>query len=107
MKSLWRRIVTWGVALSVVGGGVSFIYKLYEFIVAANTGGMPGFAFATVVSYFIVTLGFLCLVLWAYLRGHYTDIEEPKYRLLESELELDRLEAAGASAAQAGPGAGR
>jgi hypothetical protein len=103
MSPLWRRIVTWGVGLSVAVGGLSFFYKLYEFIVAANRGDLPGFAFATVVSYFIVTLGFLCLVLWAFLKGHYTDIEEPKYRLQQTEDALDRLEAGGLGA-RAGSG---
>lgn len=96
----WRRLVTWGVGAAVAGGGATFILKLYEFIRTANSGEMPGFAFATVFSYFIVTLGFLCLAAWAFLRGHYHDIEEPKYRLLTAEAELDRREAA------AGDGAG-
>ncbi|MBI3450310.1 MAG: hypothetical protein HY049_15525 [Acidobacteria bacterium] len=90
MTPFLRRAVTWGVGAAVAIGGVSFVYKLYEFIVAANRGNLPGFAYATVVSYFIVTLGFLCMVLWAFLRGHYTDIEEPKHRLLENERALDR-----------------
>ncbi|MEE9219287.1 MAG: hypothetical protein V3U98_09500 [Acidobacteriota bacterium] len=95
MKGVWRRIVTWGVGVAVVGGGITFCLKLYEFVRTANSGEMPGFAFATVISYFIVTAGFLCLVMWAFLRGHYHDIEEPKYRLLQTEASLDRLEASG------------
>jgi len=90
MKVGWKRVVTWLVGLSVVGGGVTFCLKLYEFMRSANTGEMPGFAFATVVSYFVATAGFLCLALWAFLRGHYHDIEGPKYTLLETEAELDR-----------------
>jgi hypothetical protein len=102
MNPHWRKIVTWSVGFSVAVGGVSFIYKLYEFIVAANSGDLPGFAFATVVSYFIVTMGFLCLVLWAFLKGHYDDIEEPKYRLQRNEEALDRLEAGRALGARPG-----
>ena len=88
----WRRILTWGVGLAVVVGGASFLYKLYEFISTASKGELPGFAVATVVSYFLATMGFLCLAVWAFLRGHYHDIEEPKLRLLETEAELDRLD---------------
>jgi hypothetical protein len=93
MRRLARQIVTWGVGLAVVGGGATFALKLTEFVRTAGRGEMPGFAFATVVSYFIVTLGFLCLAFWAFLRGHYRDIEAPKYRLLETEAEYDRIEA--------------
>jgi hypothetical protein len=88
----WRRIVTWSVGLAVAGGGVTFLFKLYEFVETASRGDLPGFAFATVFSYFVVTLGFLCLAAWAFLKGHYRDIEEPKHRLLETEEELDRQE---------------
>ena len=95
MSARWRRTVTWAVGASVLGGGATFAYKIYEFIQTAGRSDMPGFAFATVFSYFIVTLGFLCLAAWAYARGHYHDIEEPKYRLLETESELERLETAG------------
>ena len=88
----WRKILTWGVGLAVMVGGGSFIYKLYEFISTASKGQLPGFAIATVVSYFLATMGFLCLAVWAFLRGHYHDIEEPKLRLLQTEAELDQLD---------------
>jgi hypothetical protein len=93
MNTLWRRVVTWGVGVAVAGGGVTFCFKLWEFVETASRGDMPGFAFATVVSYFIATAGFLCLAAWAFLRGHYRDIEEPKHRLLDTEARYDRLEA--------------
>jgi nitrogen fixation-related uncharacterized protein len=100
MTNLGKRLITWFVGLAVVGGGFTFCLKLYDFIKTASRGDLPGFAFATVVSYFIVTLGFLCLALWAFLSGHYHDIEEPKYRLLETESEIDRQEAERALAAR-------
>jgi hypothetical protein len=93
MTQLGKRLITWLVGLAVAGGGLTFCLKLYDFIKTAGRGELPGFAFATVVSYFIVTLGFLCLALWAFLSGHFHDIEEPKYRLLETESEIDRREA--------------
>jgi hypothetical protein len=92
MTRSWRRIVTWGVGLAVAGGGVTFLFKLYEFVATASRGELPGFAFATVFSYFLATLGFLCLALWAFLKGHYRDIEEPKHRLLETEARLEAAE---------------
>jgi hypothetical protein len=99
MTGFGKRLITWFVGLAVAGGGLTFCLKLYDFVKTASRGDLPGFAFATVVSYFIVTLGFLCLAVWAYLRGHYHDIEEPKYRLLETEEAIEREEAAGAGAA--------
>jgi len=98
MKRSYRPLITWTVLGAVAVGGVTFCLKLYEFIRTANEGALPGFAFATVFSYFIATAGFLCLAIWAYLKGHYHDLEEPKFRLLRDEEELDRREAAAASA---------
>jgi hypothetical protein len=95
MTVAWKRVVTWAVALAVAGGGATFLFKLWEFVDTASRGDLPGFAFATVVSYFIVTAGFLCLAGWAFLAGHYRDIEEPKHRLLETEAGYDRLEETG------------
>ncbi len=92
MTGGWRRVVTWAVGLAVAGGGATFVFKLYEFVETASRGDLPGFAFATVFSYFIVTLGFLCLAVWAFLNGHYRDIEEPKYRLQQTEDDLDQQE---------------
>jgi hypothetical protein len=88
----WRRFVTASVGGAVVIGGLTFIYKLWEFMETAAKGELPGFAFATVISYFVVTIGFLSLAIWAFLRGHYRDIEEPKERLMKTEEELDRME---------------
>jgi hypothetical protein len=95
MTVAWRRVVTWAVGLAVAGGGATFLFKLWEFVDTASRGDLPGFAFATVVSYFIVTAGFLCLAGWAFLSGHYRDIEAPKHRLLETEARYDRLEQRG------------
>ena len=106
MSGAWRSSVTWGVGLAVAGGGATFLYKLYEFVETASRGELPGFAFATVASYFVVTIGFLCMALWAFLRGHYRDIEEPKRRMLVTEAELDRQEALATAGRSAGAGSG-
>ncbi len=80
---------------AVVVAGGTFVYKLYEFIVAASQGQMPGLLIASVVPYFLVSLGFLLLAAWAYGTGQFRDIEGPKYQLIEDELELERLEREG------------
>ena len=102
MTRSYRPLITWIVLTAVAIGGGTFCLKLYEFIRTANEGSLPGFAFATVFSYFIATAGFLCLAVWAYLKGHYHDLEEPKFRLLQNEDELDRREAAGKAASARG-----
>ena len=87
-----KTLATIVVGLAVLVGGGTFVHKLVEFARTAGDGEMPGFALVSVVPYFAATIGFLLLAVWAFLRGHFKDIEEPKYRMLEQEKEYDRAE---------------
>ncbi len=73
------------VALSVVAAGVTFMFKLYEFVAASTTGIVPGIVTATVLPYFFVSGGFLLLAGWAWAGGHYKNIEQPKRDMLRQE----------------------
>lgn len=73
------------VALSVVAAGVTFLFKLYEFVAASTTGIVPGIVTATVLPYFFVSGGFLLLAGWAWAGGHYKNIEQPKRDMLLQE----------------------
>lgn len=73
------------VAISVVAAGVTFMFKLYEFVAASTTGIVPGIVTATVLPYFFVSGGFLLLAGWAWAGGHYKNIEQPKRDMLKQE----------------------
>ena len=73
------------VALSVVAAGVTFMFKLYEFVAASTTGIVPGLVTATVLPYFFISAGFLLLAGWAWAGGHYKNIEQPKRDMLMQE----------------------
>ena len=45
------------------------------------------------LNYLLVAAGFGCLFLWAFLRGHYRDVEAPKHRMLELQRIIDLQEA--------------
>jgi cbb3-type cytochrome oxidase maturation protein len=47
-----------------------------------------------VLTYLLVAAGYLLLFLWAYASGQFRDLEGPKYRMLEMQEDIDRLEAA-------------
>ncbi len=89
-KSRMLSVVVVGFA--VLAAGTTFMYKLYEYIAAAATGHMPGIISATVLPYFFISTGFLLLAGWAWLGGHYKDIEEPKRDMLRQEEEYERME---------------
>ncbi|MCS7049430.1 MAG: hypothetical protein NZ483_09080 [Verrucomicrobiae bacterium] len=87
-----HRLVSWLVVLAVAIGGATFLYKLVEFANTATHEDMPGFALVSVVPYLTATFGFLLLAIWAFLRGHFRDIEQPKYDMLDQEREYDLAE---------------
>ena len=80
------------VAVAVGAAGVTFMFKLYEFVAASTTGILPGIVTATVLPYFFISGGFLLLAAWAWAGGHYKNIEQPKRDMLLQEEEYDRLE---------------
>ena len=80
------------IAVTVGAAGITFMFKLYEFVAASTTGMLPGIVTATVLPYFFVSGGFLLLAGWAWAGGHYKNIEAPKRDMLQQEAEYDELE---------------
>jgi hypothetical protein len=80
------------VAVTVAAAGVTFLFKLYEFVAASTTGVVPAIVTATVLPYFFVSAGFLLLAAWAWAGGHYKNIEGPKRDMLRQEQEYEKLE---------------
>ena len=76
----------------IVVAGSAFLMKLIEFSSTATRHGSDalGSFLIPVLNYLLVAAGFFCLFFWAYAKGHYRDIEAPKYRMLELEREYDR-----------------
>lgn len=80
------------VAVTIAAAGLTFMFKLYEFVAASTTGFLPGIVSATVLPYFFISGGFLLLAGWAWAGGHYKDIENPKRDMLLQEEEYERME---------------
>ena len=80
------------VTMTIAAAGITFMFKLYEFVAASTTGFLPGIVSATVLPYFFISGGFLLLAAWAWAGGHYKDIENPKRDMILQEAEYDRLE---------------
>ncbi|HET9135282.1 MAG TPA: hypothetical protein VFO76_01495 [Candidatus Kapabacteria bacterium] len=77
----------WCVILVAAAG---FIYKFIEFTTSIFTKGneLVQFAITPIFIYGSVAAGFFMLFMWTVVRGDYKDIEVPKYRLFEREVEL-------------------
>lgn len=82
-----------GVAIVVVAG-TAFVMKLVDFWITATNDGPDalGSFLIPVLNYLLVAAGFACMFLWAYFKGHFRDLEAPKYRMLEMQREFDRTE---------------
>jgi len=80
--------------LAVTAAGCMFVYKLFAFLETIKRDELVGFAFDPIVVYAFVTMGFLCLLGWAFLTGQFRNIEAPKYEMLERFEEQERSERA-------------
>ncbi len=81
-----ERILLWiGMIGGILVAGVAFVYKIAEFIFTLNSNEVQGFADVPVTIYFVVAAGWLCLLVWSYVSGQFTDIERPKVEMLELE----------------------
>jgi hypothetical protein len=80
------------VAITVGAAGLTFLFKLYEFVAASTTGVLPGIVTATVLPYFFISGGFLFLAAWAWAGGHYKNIEGVKRDMLAQEEAYEKLD---------------
>jgi len=69
-----------------------FAYRFREFIRTYADSDSGGFAIFPIVNYTLVSIGFLCLLVWAVAHGMFRDIEKPKHTMLEQEDRLDEHE---------------
>jgi nitrogen fixation-related uncharacterized protein len=90
-KSRAILIFQWAVIL-IAGAGFTFKFVEYTISVFNNPSDIVNFAITPLIMYMCVAAGFLSLFLWTVSRGDYKDIERPKFRLFERELELDEAE---------------
>ncbi len=77
----------------LIPGGIGFGEKLYQFfhvLYSDDAGGR--FAIVPVATYILVSIGFLCMLIWGAMKGMLSDIEGPKYQMLDHEIELDAAE---------------
>ena len=70
----------------------AFIYKLTEFSMTVVRDGLEGFGIVAISVYLVGLVGLLFWNMWAYSKGYFRNIEEPKFRMLEMEEEYERVE---------------
>ena len=79
--------------LVVIGfAGLSFGFNLYEFFYDLSRQEGFRFAGAHLATYLLVAGGFFLLLAFAFMRGHFSDIERPKHELLDRERMYDHAE---------------
>lgn len=87
-----EKVVLWvSMILGIICAGVAFAYKLAEFIFTLGETEVQGFADVPITVYFVVAAGWLCLLVWCYLTGKFTDVEQTKWDMLKQEEEYERL----------------
>lgn len=86
-----RALVVFAFAIAVMAiAGLGFVYKMTEFVVTISQDDVAGFGVAAVATYLIGMLPLVFLTLWGVLSGKFRDIEQPKFRVLELDREIER-----------------
>jgi hypothetical protein len=75
----------------IIPGGISFLIKIGCYFMVEVEEGMSGFALPF-FNYLFVALGFVALFIWAYLEGHFKDIDRPATEMLEREMRFQAEE---------------
>ncbi len=73
---------------SLWGFGTKFI----EFIALFRSRSDGVFAISPIMNYLLAGLGFFCLLCWGMAQGMFTDVERPKYTMLQTEQRLDEAQ---------------
>lgn len=87
-----QRVVLVFFALLMVAGGLGFCVKIHNFLQDWLDGNGINFGGSHLVSYGLTAAGYALLLTFAFLKGHFADIERPKYDLIEREDRLDRAD---------------
>ena len=85
LRAFERRALWASMILGVFCSAVAFVYKITEFILTLQDNEVKGFADVPVTIYFVVAAGWLCLLVWCFVSGQFTDIERAKVEMLEQE----------------------
>jgi len=91
MTSKTRWVLAIWITIVVIGA-LAFMFKMTEFaytLMDQENDRFGGFGAVAIGGYFLGMLPILLLTLWGICRGHFRDIERPKYRMLEMQNEID------------------
>jgi hypothetical protein len=88
-ESNTRRWVLGVFLVAITLAGIGFAWKLYEFTDDLLDQHGLGFAGVHLLTYCLVAVGFASLLAACFLRGHFRDIEQAKFDLLEKERRYD------------------
>ena len=86
-----RRLMTWTMVVGIVLGGIAFAYKIAAFIYTLSSPDFRGTFDVSIIVYFFVSAGWLCVLTWAFLTGKFKQMEKAKYEMLRQEEEYERL----------------
>ncbi len=93
MNSREKFLLYFVVFFVIIPGAISFFVKVASYFMVEVESGMSGFALPF-FNYLFVAMGFVALFVWAYLKGHFKDIERPAHDMLERDEILDGIERA-------------
>jgi hypothetical protein len=85
-----RRLVIYTMIVGLVLTAFAFAYKIATFIWTLSSPDFRGTFDVGISVYFVVSAGWLCLLVWAFLTGRFKDMEKTKLEMLRQEEEYEK-----------------
>jgi hypothetical protein len=86
-----RLVVLYTLVVGLVLTAIAFAYKIAAFIWTLSSPDFRGTFDVGVTVYFVVSAGWLCLLVWAFATGKLKNVERTKLEMLRQEEEYERL----------------
>ena len=86
-----RRLILYTMIVGLVLTALAFAYKIAAFVWTLSSADFRGTFDVGITVYFVVSAGWLCLLVWAFLTGRLRDVERTKLEMLRQEEEYEKL----------------
>lgn len=89
--SLIKRATVYIMCVIVVlSGAYGFATRFMSFLYELAQEDGIAYSLVPVATYFFAAGGFFCILIWAFLTGHLSNVEQEKYRMLDEQLAFER-----------------
>jgi hypothetical protein len=86
-----RLLIIYAMVVGLILSALAFAYKIATFIWTLSSPEFRGTFDVGITVYFVMSGGWLCVLVWAFLTGRFKEMEKTKLEMIRQEEEYERL----------------